>query len=133
MDLSQYVEDETTSLTQVNEQVFSQAGRNYPKKEIGKSKPANEPRGEKQKTPDPVSNGRMDVGEYLKEKVVLPKPVRTFTRKPHIDIKPVEKVRQEIQEIIDSLDKIRFDFSDIFDEEEDLQASRQHTFYRNTS
>lgn len=133
MDLSQYVEDETTSLTQVNEQVYSQAGRNYPKKESGKSKPANEPRGEKQKTPDIVSNGRMDVGEFLRDKVALPKPARTFSQKPHIDIKPVEKVRQEIQEIIDSLDKIRFDFSDVFDEEEDLQANRQHTFYRNAS
>lgn len=133
MDLSQYVEDETTSLTQVNEQVYSQAGRNYTHKEIGKSRPANEPRGEKQKPSDLVCNGRMDVGEYLREKVVLPKPVRIFTQKPHIDIKPVEKVRQEIQEIIDSLDKIRFDFSDVFDEEEDLQANRQHTFYQNAS
>lgn len=129
MDLSQYVEDETTSLTQVNEQMYSQAGRNYPKKEIGKSKPANESRGEKQKAADPVCKGRMDVGEYLREKAVLPKPVRTFSQKPHIDIKPVEKVRQEIQEIIDSLDKIRFDFSDIFDEED----SRQLTFYQNAS
>lgn len=133
MDLSQYVEDETTSLTQVNEQVHTQAGRNFPKKESGKPKSANEPRGEKQKTTDMVCNGRMDVGEFLREKVVLPKPVRTFTRKLHIDIKPVEKVRQEIQEIIDSLDKIRFDFSDVLDEEEDLQASRQQTFYRNAS
>lgn len=133
MDLSQYVEDETASLTQVNEQMYSQPGRNGPKKEIGKSKPANESKGEKQKTADLVCNGRMDVGEFLREKAVLPKPVRTFTQKPHIDIKPVDKVRQEIQEIIDSLDKIRFDFSDIFDEEDNVQASLQQTFYQNAS
>lgn len=133
MDLSQYVEEETTSLTQVNEQMYSQAGRNYSIKEKGTSKPANESTGEKQTTADLVSNERMDVGEFLREKAVLPKPVRTFAQRPHIDIKPVETVRQEIQEIIDSLDKIRFDFSDIFNEEDNLQASRQQTLYQSAS
>lgn len=129
MDLNEYSEGDKKSLLQVNDQVYSQAGRNYPKKEIGKLKSAKELKGEKQKTTDSLNNGRKDSGEFCKEKKVSPKQVKTNPQTALIDIKPVEKVRQEIQEIIDSLDEIRFDFSDIFDEEEDSQTSLQPTLY----
>lgn len=44
---------------------------------------------------------------------------RTFPENALKDLKPVEDMRKEIEAIIATLDRIRFDFSDLFDEEDE--------------
>lgn len=44
---------------------------------------------------------------------------RTFPQNALKDLKPVEDMRKEIEAIIATLDRIRFDFSDLFDDEDE--------------
>lgn len=54
--------------------------------------------------------------------------IRTFPENALKDLKPVEDMRKEIEAIIATLDRIRFDFSDLFDEEDESPKNYKRFF-----